>query len=367
MSHPLFSPLRLRSLELRNRIGVSPMCQYSYQDGFSNDWQLVHLGSRAQGGAGLVIVEATAVLPEGRITPGDLGIWKDEHIPGLKRVVDFVHSQGAHIGIQLAHAGRKASMALPWAEEKLVPVEEGGWLPVAPSELAFAPNYGLPRALDQTGIDEVIEAYRLAARRALKAGFDLVEIHAAHGYLMHEFYSPLSNYRRDDYGGSFENRTRLVLQIADAVRSEWPDHLPVFTRISSTDWVEGGWTLDESVELARLLKTHGIDLVDVSSGGNIPSAKILVGPGYQVPFAARIRNEAGVATAAVGMITDAKQANEIVTNGEADMVLLAREMLRDPYWAVHAAAELENTASWPRQYIRAAPRGSVEREPLVDH
>jgi 2,4-dienoyl-CoA reductase-like NADH-dependent reductase (Old Yellow Enzyme family) len=366
MAYPLFSPLRLRSLELPNRIGVSPMCQYSYDDGFSNDWQLVHLGSRAQGGAGLVIVEASAVLPEGRISPGDLGIWKDEHVAGLKRVVDFTHTQGARIGIQLAHAGRKASMSLPWPAEKLVPVEEGGWVPVAPSALAFAPKYGVPRALDQNGIDDVIEAFRLAARRALKAGFDLVEIHAAHGYLIHEFLSPLSNHRQDAYGGSFENRARFALQIVDAVRAEWPQHLPVFVRISATDWVEGGWTVEESVELAHRFKEHGIDLVDVSSGGNVATAKIATGPGYQVPFAARIRKETGIATAAVGLITGARQADAIIAGGEADMVLLGREMLRDPFWAVHAAAELENTASWPRQYISAAPHGSPLREPLAD-
>lgn len=364
MTDPLFSPLQLRSLVLNNRIGVSPMCQYSYEDGFSNDWQLVHLGGRAQGGAGLVMVEATAVTAEGRITPSDLGIWKDEHIAGLKRVTDFVHSQGARAGIQLAHAGRKASMGVPWAGEQLVPVEEGGWELVGPSAIAFAPNYGVPRALDQRGIDEVIEAFRQAARRALSAGFDLVEIHAAHGYLIHEFLSPLSNHRDDAYGGSFENRIRLVLQIVDAVRAEWPDDLPVFVRISATDWVDGGWSADESVELARHLRQHGVDLVDVSSGGNVPKAQIPVGPGFQAPFAARIRKEAGIATAAVGMITEPEQANEIIANGKADLVLLAREMLRDPFWALHAAAALGNQASWPRQYLRAAPHGSPSRNEI---
>lgn len=349
-----------------NRIGVSPMCQYSYDDGFSNDWQLVHLGSRAQGGAGLVIVEASAVVPEGRITPADLGIWKDEHIAGLKRVADFIHSQGVHVGIQLAHAGRKASMGTPWAGEQLVPPAEGGWQPVAPSALPFSPEYGMPRALDQSGIDAVVEAFRQATRRALKAGFDFVEIHAAHGYLLHEFLSPLSNHREDAYGGSFENRIRLVLQVVDAVRAEWPKDLPVFVRISATDWTEGGWTLDESVELARHFRQHGVDLVDVSTGGNVPAAKIPVGPGFQTPLAERIRKEAGIATAAVGMITEPEQAAAIIADGKADLVLLAREMLRDPYWAVHAAARLENIASWPRQYLRAAPRGSSMREPLVD-
>ena len=366
MTNPLFSPFRLRSVELSNRIGVSPMCQYSYDDGFSNDWQLVHLGSRAQGGAGLVMVEASAVTAEGRITPGDLGIWKDEHIACLKRLTRFIHSQGARAGIQLAHAGRKASMGTPWAGEQLVPIEEGGWIPAAPSALAFAPQYAVPRALDQNGIDAVVEAFQQATRRALKAGFDIVEIHAAHGYLIHEFLSPLSNHREDAYGGSFENRTRLALQVVDAVRAEWPEHLPVFVRISATDWVDNGWTVDESVKLARLFREHGVDLVDVSSGGNVSSARIPVGPGYQVPFAARIRREAGIATAAVGMITEAYQANAIIANGEADLVLLAREMLRDPYWPVHAAAALQDAASWPKQYLRAAPHGSPAREPLVD-
>lgn len=365
MSHPLFTPLRLRSIELPNRIGVSPMCQYSYEDGFSNDWQLVHLGSRAQGGAGLVFVEASAVTAEGRITPGDLGIWKVEHIAGLKRITEFIHSQGVRAAIQIAHAGRKASMGLPWEGEHLVAIEDGGWEPIAPSAIPFAPDYAEPRALDLNGIEAVIDAFRQAARRALKAGFDIVEIHAAHGYLIHEFLSPLSNHREDAYGGSFENRTRLALQIVDAVRAEWPQDLPLFVRISATDWTEGGWSADDSVALARLFRQRGVDLVDASSGGNITGAHIPVGPGYQVPFAARIRKEAQIATAAVGMITDPTQANAIVANGEADLVLLAREMLRDPYWAVHAATQLENASSWPKQYIRAAPRGSSTREPLV--
>jgi 2,4-dienoyl-CoA reductase-like NADH-dependent reductase (Old Yellow Enzyme family) len=342
------------------------MCQYSYEDGFSNDWQLVHLGSRAQGGAGLVMVEASAVTAEGRITPADLGIWKDAHIPGIKRVADFIHSQGGRAGIQLAHAGRKASMGTPWAGERLVPISEGGWEPIAPSAIRFSPDYGLPRALNKSGIDAVIEAFRRAAKRALKAGFDIVEIHAAHGYLIHEFLSPLSNHREDAYGGSFENRIRLAIEIVEAVRAEWPQDLPVFVRISATDWVEGGWNADESVALARQFREHGVDLVDASSGGNVAGARIPVGPGYQVPFAAGIRKEAGIATAAVGMITNPQQANTIIANGEADLVLLAREMLRDPYWAIHAAAALENASSWPPQYLRAAPHGSLAREPLVD-
>jgi len=274
------------------------MCQYSSVDGFANDWHLVHLGSRAQGGAGLVMAEASAVLPEGRITPSDLGIWKDAHIAGLERIASFIHGQGARVGIQLAHAGRKASMSVPFDEERLVLPGEGGWQPVGPSDVAFAPHYAAPRALDQTGIDAVVEAFRRAAIRALEAGFDLVEIHAAHGYLIHEFLSPLANRRTDEYGGSLENRSRLALQVVDAVRGEWPEHLPLFVRISATDWAEGGWNVDESVELARRLREHGVDLVDVSSGGQVPNAQIPAGPGFQAPFAARIRREAGVATAA---------------------------------------------------------------------
>jgi 2,4-dienoyl-CoA reductase-like NADH-dependent reductase (Old Yellow Enzyme family) len=360
MSHSLFSPLKLRSIEFINRVGVSPMCQYSYEDGFSNDWQLVHMGSRAQGGAGLVIVEASAVVPEGRITPADLGIWKDEHIAGLKRVVGFIHSQGVRAGIQLAHAGRKASVSAA-GPERLVPPAEGGWQPVGPSAIAFSPHYAVPQALDQSGIDGVVEAFRQATRRAREAGFDVVEVHAAHGYLLHEFLSPLSNQRTDSYGGSFENRAKLTLEVVDAVRAEWPEELPLFVRISATDWVEGGWNADESVKLAGLLREHGVDLIDCSTGGNVPDAKIPVAPGFQVPFAARIRKEAGIATAAVGLITDFEQADGIVQRGDADLVLLAREMLRDPYWAVHAAAALKEPASWPAQYLRAAPRNSPSR------
>jgi 2,4-dienoyl-CoA reductase-like NADH-dependent reductase (Old Yellow Enzyme family) len=361
MSHPLFSPFQLRSVSFANRIGVSPMCQYSAQDGFTNDWHLVHLGSRAQGGAGLVIVEASAVVPEGRISSADVGIWKDAHVPGLERIVRFIHAQGARAGIQLAHAGRKGGMAAPFAGERLLTAEEGAWQPVAPSALAFAAHYAEPRALDLDGIADVVRAFGQAARRALEAGFDFVEIHAAHGYLLHEFFSPLTNKRTDAYGGSFENRTRLVLEVVDAVRAEWPAHLPLFVRISATDWVEGGWSADESVELARLFREHDVDLVDVSSGGLVPDARILVGPGFQVPFAERIRKEAGIATAAVGMITDPGQADAIVAEGQADLVLLAREMLRDPYWAVHAAAALGEQASWPVQYLRAAPQHSPAR------
>ncbi len=361
MSHPLFSPFKLRSVEFANRIGVSPMCQYSSEDGFAADWHLVHLGSRAQGGAGLVILEASAVVPEGRISSGDLGIWKNDHIPALKRIAAFLHSQGARAGIQLAHAGRKASMAVPFAGERLLLPAEGGWQPVAPSALAFAPNYAVPKALHATAIAGVIKAFAAAAQRALEAGFDLVEIHAAHGYLLHQFLSPLANRRTDVYGGSFRNRTRLTLDVVGAVRHVWPAHLPLFVRISATDWADDGWNVDESVELARLLRESGVDLVDVSSGGLVPNAQIPVGPGFQVDFAGRIRREAGIPTAAVGLITTPAQANAVVAEGNADLVLLGREMLRDPNWPVHAAIELEEAVSWPAPYLRAAPHRSPAR------
>ena len=365
MTEPLFSPFQLRSVSFPNRIGVSPMCEYSSHDGFAADWHLVHLGARAQGGAGLVILEASAVTPEGRISSADLGIWKDEHIPNLQRIAAFIHSQGARAGIQLAHAGRKGSMSAPFTGERLLQPSEGGWQPVAPSALAFSPAYAVPQALDQPGIDAVVEAFRLAAHRAFKAGFDLVEIHAAHGYLLHQFLSPLANKRADAYGGSFENRTRLALQVVDAVRAAWPAHLPVLVRISATDWAERGWNVDESVQLARLFREHGVDLVDCSSGGMVPNAQIPLGPGYQVEFAARIRSEAGIPTAAVGLITDPTQANAVVAQGQADLVLLAREMLRDPYWPLHAAAALGDAVSWPPQYLRAAPHRSSPRTPII--
>ena len=339
------------------------MCMYSAMDGYLNDWHLVHLGARAQGGAGLVMVEATAVVPEGRISTGDSGLWDDRHITGLKRLASFLHSQGSAVGVQLAHAGRKASFAPEFDGAQLLKPGEGGWIPVAPSAVAFAESYATPRALDSAGIGAVIDAFRTAARRALEAGFDFVEIHAAHGYLLHQFLSPLSNHRTDEYGGSFLNRVRLLLEVAGAVRGVWPADLPLFVRISATDWAEGGWNADESVELARLLKEIGVDLIDVSSGGLVHGAKIPVGPGFQVPFAARIRREAGIATAAVGFITEPEQANAIVANGEADVVLLARQFLRDPYWPVHAAEKLGATASWPAQYLRAAPAGSARRLP----
>jgi 2,4-dienoyl-CoA reductase-like NADH-dependent reductase (Old Yellow Enzyme family) len=378
MAHPLFSPFQLRSVTFPNRIGVSPMCQYSCEDGFATDWHLVHLGARAQGGAGLVILEASGVTAEGRISPGDLGIYKDEHIPALARIVQFIHSQGARVGIQLAHAGRKASMSVPFAGERLLSPGEGGWTPVAPSAVAFSPAYAVPQALDPAGIAATVAAFAQAAQRALAAGFDVVEIHAAHGYLLHEFLSPLSNHRTDNYGGSFENRIRLLLEVTDAVRAVWPAHLPLLVRISSTDWAEAepaadsstpanptSWTIDQSVQLAHQLRNRGVDLVDCSSGGLIPNVKIPAGPGYQVPFSARIRRETGIPTGAVGMITEPAQANAIIESGEADLVFLARELLRDPYWPVHAAEALQEPASWPPQYLRAAPQHSPARSPLA--
>ena len=362
MSHALFTPFRLRSLEFSNRIGMAPMCQYSARDGFAGDWHFAHYAARAQGGAGLILLEASAVTPQGRISNGDLGLWKDEQIDGLKRIVDFAHSQGAHVGIQLAHAGRKASMSIPFNGEHLLSDAEGGWQTIAPSAVPFSETYSTPLALDFAGIDAVVDAFVQAARRALQAGFDVVEIHAAHGYLLHQFLSPLANQREDAYGGSFENRARLPLQVVDAVRAVWPQHLPLLVRISATDWAEGGWNADESVGLSRLFREHGVDLVDVSTGGMIPNAKIPVAPGFQVEFARRIRREAAIPTAAVGLITEANQANAIVEQGDADLVLLARELLRDPYWPLHAASVLGESASWPVQYLRAAPHHSPKRE-----
>lgn len=361
----LFSPLTMLGVSLPNRVVVSPMCEYSSEDGFSNDWHLVHLGSRAVGGAGLVITEAAAVLPEGRITPYDLGLWKDEHIAGLKRIVGFQHAQGARAGVQLAHAGRKASMSRPWEPERLLPPSEGGWDEiVAPSALPFAPHYGRPRGLDLVGIDRVIKAFARAAQRAFDAGFDLIEIHSAHGYLLHEFLSPLSNQRTDLYGGSFENRIRLLVEVVDAVRKQWPEDRPVWVRISATDWAEGGWDIDQSIRLVKVLKEHRVNLIDVSSGGLVAGAAIPAGPGYQTQFAERIRFEAQIPTGAVGMIMDPAQAEHILRTGQADVVLIAREMLRDPYWAVHAAAKLGQKIDWPPQYLRAAPPHSPAREPL---
>ena len=340
------------------------MCEYSSDDGFASDWHLVHLGSRAVGGAGLVFTEATAVAAEGRISPQDLGIWKDEHIAPLKRITDFLHSQETHAGIQLAHAGRKASTQVPWLGEGAVAPDAGGWADVlAPSSIRFSPSYPQPRELDLAGIARVTAQFREAAVRADRAGFDVIEIHAAHGYLLQEFLSPVSNHRSDAYGGSLENRARLLLEVVDAVRVVWPRERPLFVRISSTDWVEGGWDLEQSVRLAALLKDHGVDLVDASSGGNVAGAAIPVGPGYQTPFAEAIRAQTGILTGAVGMITDPAQAAHIVRTGQADLIFIAREFLRDPYWPLHAAEALGETAAWPVQYLRAAPRGATARPP----
>ncbi len=362
----LFSPIRLAGLSFPNRVFVSPMCQYSSEDGFSNDWHLVHLGSRAVGGAGLVFTEAAAVLPEGRITPQDLGLWKDDHIAGLQRIVNFLHGQGVRAGAQLAHAGRKASMTLPWAaEQRYLTPAEGGWQNVmAPSAVRFAENFGQPIALDLAGLQAIIKAFAKAAERAVEAGFDLVELHAAHGYLLHEFLSPLSNRRTDQYGGAFENRIRMVVEVVDAVRAVLPAELPLLVRISATDWFDGGWDIEQSVALAKVLKEHQVDLIDVSSGGMTPQAVVPIGAGYQTSFAERIRREAKIPTGAVGMITGAVQAEHILRTGQADAVLLARELLRKPYWALDAARELGDVASWPAQYLRAAPQGSPEREPI---
>ncbi|WP_295649785.1 NADH:flavin oxidoreductase/NADH oxidase [uncultured Mucilaginibacter sp.] len=350
----LFSPLTIKGIELKNRIAVSPMCQYSSMDGFANPWHTVHLGSFAVGGAALVMTEATAVSPEGRITASDLGIWKDEHIDQLKQITTFIEKQGAIPGIQLAHAGRKGSHSEPWNGGTQVPVSaEGGWLTVAPSAIPFKEETEAPEALDAAGISKLTGNFEQATLRALKAGFKVIEIHAAHGYLLHEFLSPLSNHRTDEYGGTFENRIRLLLQITDAVRSVLPDENPLFVRISATDWTEGGWDAEQAIKLSAILKQHGVDLVDCSSGGNVPHAKIPVGPGYQVQFAESIRKETGVLTGAVGMITEPQQADDIIKNGKADIVSLARELLRDPHFPLRAAHALGVDIKWPLQYERA--------------
>lgn len=349
----LFSSFKIRSLELKNRIVVSPMCQYSSTDGFANDWHLVHLGSRAIGGAGLIIAEATAVNPEGRITPKDLGIWKDEHIEFLKRITDFIYAHGSIAGIQLAHAGRKASKTEPWNGNENITSEKGGWEIVAPSPLPFSEGDLSPKSLSLEEIQGVVEDFKLAAIRAYKAGFKIVEIHAAHGYLIHEFLSPLSNQRMDEYGGVFENRIRILLEIVAGVRKVWPDNLPVFVRISATDWKEGGWDLKDSIMLSKILKTKGVDLIDCSSGGAVKDVKIPVSPGYQVPFAEAIKKETGIPTGAVGFITTAKQANEIIQKSQADLVFLAREFLRNPYFPLKASFDLEKDINWPVQYERA--------------
>jgi len=356
MTHPgLFDPWKIREVAFRNRIGVSPMCQYSSADGFASDWHLVHLGSRAAGGAAMVMTEAAAVLPEGRISPDDLGIWQDAHIELLARCARFISDHGAVPGIQLAHAGRKACTASPWKGHHPVAESEGGWKKiVAPSALSFDKHYPIPTPLTAAEIPVVVQAFASAAKRALQAGFRLVEIHAAHGYLLHEFLSPLSNKRTDAYGGSFENRTRLVRETVQTVRRVWPENLPLFLRISATDWVDGGWNVEQSVELARQVKGLGVDLIDCSSGALLPGVAIPNTPGYQVPFAEQIRREAALPTAAVGLIRQASQADQIIRQGQADFVLLARQMLRDPYWPLHAARELGVKVDWPVQYQRAA-------------
>lgn len=362
----IFDPLKIRSINLSNRIVVSPMCQYSSQDGFANDWHLVHLGSRAVGGASLVFTEATAVSPEGRISPEDLGIWKDDHIEYLSRITRFMKTQGAVPGMQLAHAGRKGSTKRPWKGSGAVPAADGGWVPLAPTARPFSPDYSMPQELTADGIRRIVEAFAQAARRALEAGFQVIEIHAAHGYLAHEFLSPLSNARTDEYGGSLHNRTRLAREIVTAIRKQWPERLPLFIRISAQDWKAGGWDVQQSIELVKQLGPLGVDLVDCSSAGLVPDQKIVLGPGYQVPFAESIRRATGIKTGTVGLIETKEQVAEILAREQADVVLMAREFLRDPYWPLRAARVLKHEMSWPAQYLRAAPPHSPERMPLED-
>ena len=352
MMSSLFSAFNLRAVEFRNRVFVSPMCQYSSREGLPNDWHMVHLGSRAVGGAALVCVEATAVSPEGRISPGDTGLWSEEHTRAFAPIASFIKTQGARAAIQLAHAGRKASTDVPWRGGKPLSEEQGGWQTSAPSAVPFG-DWPAPKEMTRDDLDTVVLQFADAARRASEAGFEVVELHMAHGYLLHEFLSPLSNRREDEFGGSLENRARLPLRVAAAVRRVWPDELPLFARISATDWVEGGWDVEQSVVFSRWLKERGVDLIDCSSGGLVPGARIPVAPGYQVPFAERIRAEAGVATGAVGLITEPEQAEEIIASGKADAVFLARAELRDPYWPLRAAKRLGAQAPWPVQYGRA--------------
>ncbi len=350
----LFHPLTLRDLTLKNRIVVSPMCQYSATEGSADDWHLVHLGSRAVGGAGLVFTEATAVSREGRITPGCLGIWTDEQVEPLARIVRFLKSQGAATGIQLAHAGRKASTTAPWKGGQPIPAgEPEAWTPIAPSAIPFTPAHAVPHPLDFAGIGKLRDDFRRAARRAVRAGFDAIEIHAAHGYLLHSFYSPLTNHRKDEYGGTLENRCRLVRQVATDLRAIVPPGMPLFVRISSTDWVDGGWDLAQSIALAKMLREAGVDVIDCSSGGAVSDAKVPVGPLYQVPFAEAIRRDAGIATAAVGMIREPAEAEGIIADGRADLILMAREFLRSPYWPITAAKALGGVPKVPDQYGRA--------------
>ena len=353
MTPQLFTPLQIRSITLKNRIVVSPMCQYSSTDGFANNWHLVHLGSRAVGGAALIFTEATAVNPEGRISPHDLGIWKDEHITELKKITDFIKQQGSIPGMQLAHAGRKASTSEPWNGDKLIPVSEGGWKTVAPSPIAFSEDKDIPHELTIAEIEGIVADFKAATKRAMVAGFKVIEIHGAHGYLVNEFMSPLSNKRTDKYGGSFENRIRFLLEVIDTIRSEWPQDLPLFLRISASDWQDGGWTVEDSVKLAEVVKTKGIDIMDCSSGGISSTAKIMAKPGYQVAFAEAVR-KASIPTGAVGIITTPEQAETILTSGQADLIFMAREFLRDPYFPMHAANDLDYTdIKWPVQYERA--------------
>ncbi|MBC7847469.1 MAG: NADH:flavin oxidoreductase/NADH oxidase [Flavobacterium sp.] len=353
MPSKLFSSLQIKSLTFKNRITISPMCQYSSTDGFANDWHLVHLGSRASGGAALIIQEATAVSPEGRISPSDMGLWKDEQIEKMKAINQFVISQNAIPGIQLAHAGRKASVSEPWNGNKKLDETNGGWDTVSPSAVGYHSNEKPPIALDKIAIQKVVSDFKSATKRAVQAGFQVVEIHAAHGYLLHQFLSPLSNIRTDEYGGSFENRIRLLLQVLEAVQSEWPENLPLFVRISATDWADGGWDIEESVQLSKILKEKGVDLIDVSSGGLVSHQKITLEPGYQVPFAERIKQETGILTGTVGLITESAQAEVIVATGKSDLVLFARESLRNPNLALDFAKELGVDVSWPKQYERA--------------
>ncbi len=357
----LFSEFKLRDVVYLNRIGVSPMCQYSCEDGLANDWHFAHLAARAVGGAGLVFTEAAAVTPEGRISPEDLGAWSERHFEPLERIARFIRSQGAVPGVQLAHAGRKGSVYRPWSGSGSVPEAQGGWRTVGPSALPFGMGYAAPEELSADRIATLVQAFAAAADRAYAAGFRTVELHAAHGYLIHQFLSPLSNRRTDGYGGAFDNRTRFLRECVEAVRKALPERCPLFVRISATDWAEGGWDVEQSVELAGILKSLGVDAIDCSSGGNVERAAIPVGPGYQVPFSARIRKEAAIPTATVGMITAPAQADQIIRNDEADIALLAREFLRDPYWPLLAARELGQTMSWPSQYLRAAPREAPER------
>lgn len=353
MGSQLFSPLQIKSITLKNRITISPMCQYSAEDGFANDWHLVHLGSRAAGGAGLIIQEATAVSPEGRISPEDLGLWKDDHIQKLQSITKFIIGQDSVPGIQLAHAGRKASVSAPWLGNKKLSQNQGGWETIAPSAISYHDNEQAPTALDIAGIQKVIADFKSATRRAVQAGYQVLEIHSAHGYLLHQFLSPLTNSRTDEYGGSFENRIRLLLEVLLAVQSEWPKEFPLLVRISATDWADGGWNTEESVELSKILKEKGVDLIDVSSGGLVSHQKIPLGPSYQVPFAEKIKKETGILTGAVGLITNSQQAEAIVSSGKADLVLFARESLRNPNLGLTFAQELGADVQWPKQYDRA--------------